>query len=92
MGDVIAVPANSFHDQKWREGDRMRFSDHDLTLHVMTELSGKRKSEGGTSLPDRVEETTRVVIHIATLATDGNTWMRREEMHRVKPQWGRPFE
>ena len=35
----------------------MSFVDLDLTLYARAELSGRRRSEGGTSLPDTVEAT-----------------------------------
>ena len=63
------------------EEDLMRFSDLDLTSYARTELSGRQSSEGGTSLPDRVEETMGVIMHMATLATDENTQMGREALH-----------
>ena len=56
------------------------------------ELSGKCMSEGGTSLSDRVEATMGVIMCMATLATDENTLMGREALHRVETQYGRPFQ
>ena len=62
-----------------KKGERhlIRFSDLDLTMYVRTELSGKRRTEGGTSLPDRVEATIGVIMYMATLATDENTRIGR---------------
>ena len=53
----------------------MRFCDIDLTLYARTGLSRKRRSEGGTSLPDMMEPTMWVKKYIATLATDENARM-----------------
>ena len=57
----------------------MLFSDLDLMMYVRVDLSGKRRSEGGTSLPDRAEATMEVIMYMATLVTDENTrmWKRR---------------
>ena len=63
-----------------------------LTVYTRTELSGKRRSEGGTSLPGRVEAMTRIIRYMATLAMDDNTQMGREALHRVEMQWGRRFQ
>ena len=68
------------------------FSDLDLTSYERTELSRGRRSEGGTSLPGRVEAATEVIMYMATLATDDNTRMGTEALHRVETQWGRPFQ
>ena len=46
---------------KTGEGDLMRFSDVDLTSYVRIELSGKSRSEGKTSPPDRVEAIVGVI-------------------------------
>ena len=70
----------------------MIFSDVDLTSYARTEMSGKRRSEGGTSLPDRVEATMGVTMYMATLATDENTRMRTQALFRVETQWGRSFQ
>ena len=70
----------------------MIFSDVDLTSYARTEMSGKRRSEGGTSLPDRVEATMGVIWYMATLATNENTRMGREALFRVETQSGRPFQ
>ena len=74
------------------EGYMMRFSDLDLTSYARIEMSGKRRSEGGISLPDRVEATMGVIMYMATLAMDENTQMGRETLFRVETQWGRPFQ
>ena len=81
-----------FYMTKKGEGDMMRFSDLDLTSYARIDMSGKRRSEGGTSLPDRVEATMGVAMYMATLATDENTWMGREALSRVETQWGRQFQ
>ena len=73
------------------EGDLMRFSDLDMTMYSRTEKSGKRRSEGGTALPDRVEATLGVILYMARLATDGHTKMGRDALGRVESQWGKPF-
>ena len=70
----------------------MRFSDLDLMSYARTELSRKRRSEGGTSLPDRVEETMWVITYMVTLTTDEDTTIRGEALHRVKTQWGGPLQ
>ena len=70
----------------------MRFCDIDLTLYARTGLSRKRRSEGGTSLPDMMEPTMWVKKYIATLATDENARMGREALQRVETQWWRPFQ
>ena len=36
----------------------------------MTELSGKHTSDGRASLPGRVETVMRIIMYMATLATD----------------------
>ena len=59
------------------EGYMMRFSDLDLTSYARIEMSGKRRSEGGTSLPKRVEATMEMIMYMATLATDEDTRMGR---------------
>ena len=82
----------TFYVSRKGEGDLMRFSDLELTSYARTELSRRRMSEGGTSLPDRVEATMGMIMHMVTLATDENTRMGREALHRVKAQWGRPFQ
>ena len=74
------------------ERDLMSFADHDLTMHARTEPSGKRRGDGGTSLPDRVEATMGAVMYMETLATDDNTWVGREALRRVGMQWGRQFQ
>ena len=70
----------------------MRFCDIDLTLYARTGLSRKRRSEGGTSLPDMMEPTMWVKKYIATLATDENARMEREALQRVETQRWRPFQ
>ena len=70
----------------------MRFSDLDLTSYARIEMSGKRRSEGGISLPDRVEATMGVIMSMSTLATDENTRMGAEALHRVETQWGQTFQ
>ena len=45
------------------EGDMARFSDLGLTSYARTEMSGKRRSEGVTSVPDRVEATIGDNVH-----------------------------
>ena len=82
----------TFYMPKKGEGDLLSFSDLDLTPYARTELSWRRRGEGGTSLPDRVEATMGMIMHMVTLATDENTRMGREALHRVKAQWGRPFQ
>ena len=82
----------TFYMSRQGEGNLMLFSDLDLTSYARTELSGRRRGEGGTSLPDSVEEAMGVIIYMATLATDENTQMRREALHRRETQWGRPFQ
>ena len=59
------------------EGDIMRISDLNLTSYARIEMSGKRRSEGGTSLPKRVEATMEMIMYMATLATDEDTRMGR---------------
>ncbi|CAN0566100.1 unnamed protein product, partial [Laminaria digitata] len=85
-GDVIAVHRAVFYRKE------RGFSDLDLTLYARTELSGKWKSEGGTSLTDRVEATLGIIMHMATLAIDEHTRMRQEALHRVETEWGRQFQ
>ena len=70
-----------FFMTKKGEGGLMRFSDLDLTMYARTELSGKRRGEGGTSLPGRVEATMGTIMYMATLAADENTRMGREALH-----------
>ena len=65
--------------QQKRSGDKGEPSSY-----ARAELSGKLRSEGGTSLPDRVEATMGVIMYMAALAADENTRMRREELHRVE--------
>ena len=48
--------------------------------------------ESETSLPDMGEATTGVIMYMATLATDEETRMGREALHRVETQWGRSFQ
>lgn len=55
-GDDITVPWAVFMKYKC-ERDLMGLADLDSTAYARTELSGKRRSEDGTSLPDRVEAT-----------------------------------
>ena len=59
-----------------------------LTVYARTEVSGKSRSEGGISLPGRVEARMAIIKYMATLATDGNTRMGREVPYRVETQWG----
>ena len=73
------------------KGDLMRFSDLDMTMYSRTEKSGKRRSEAGADLPDRVEATLGVVLYMAKLATDVHTKMGREALERGENQWGKPF-
>ena len=82
----------TFYVSRKGEGDLMRFSDLELTSYARTELSRRRMSEGGTSLPDRVEATMGVIMYMATPATDENTRMGRAALHRVETQWERPFQ
>lgn len=44
------------------EGGLMHFSDLDLMMYARKKLSGKRRFEGGTSLPDRMETMLEVVF------------------------------
>ena len=74
------------------EGDLMRFSDLDLNMFSRTEKSEKRRSEGGTALPERVEATLVVIFHMAKLATEEHTKMGREALERVETQWRKPVE
>ena len=77
----------------WKgEGDMIRFSHLDLTSYARTEMSGKRRSEGVTSIQDRIEVTMGEIMYMATLATDENTRMGKEALYRVETQWGRPFQ
>ena len=69
---------------KKADGNSMRFSDLDLTSYARTELSRRRRGEGETSLPDKVEATMGMIMHMVTLATDENTRMGREALHRVE--------
>ena len=73
-----------FYITRKGERDMMRFSDLDLTAYARTEMPAKRRSEGGITLPDRVEATMGVIMYMATLATDENTWMGREALFRVE--------
>ena len=73
---------------KTSERDLVSFTDLDLTLYARTELSEKRRGEGGTSLPDRVEATTGVVMYMAKLAAGDNSRVGREALRRVDMQWG----
>ena len=57
-------------------------------MYATAELSGKRRSEGGTSLPDGVKATTGVILHMQTPATDENTRMGGEGLNWVETQWG----
>ena len=70
----------------------MRFFGLDLMMYARTKLSGFSRSEDGTSLPDRVEATMGVIMSMSTLATDENTRMGAEALHRVETQWGQPFQ
>lgn len=70
----------------------MGFAGLDSTSYARTELSRKRNSEGGISLPDRVEATMAVLMYMTTLATDDDTRMGREEIGRVGTQWGKQFQ
>ena len=56
-GNVIAVSRKFLHDQERRGGCNAFFRPRPLTSYATTELSGRRRSEGGTSLPDRVQAT-----------------------------------
>ena len=82
----------TFYMPKKGEGGLLSFSDLDLTSYARTELSRRRRGEGGTSLPDRVEATMGVIMHMVTLATDEITRMGREALHRVETQWGRRLQ
>ena len=73
------------------EGNLVHVSDLDMTMYLRTENSGKRRSEGGTILPDRVEATLGGILYMAMLATDVHTKMGREALGRVQSQWGKPF-
>ena len=72
-------------------GDLMRFPDLDLTIYSRTEKLGKRRSEGGTALPDRTEAALGVILHMARLAMHVLSKMGREALGRVESQWGKPF-
>ena len=82
----------TFYMSRRGEGDLMRFSDLDLMSYARTELSGRRRGDGGKSLLDRVDATMGVIMYMAPLATDQNTQMGREALHRVETQWGGPFQ
>ena len=70
-----------------------RHREHlDLTLYARTQRSGKHKTEGGTSLPDRLEATLGVIMRMETLATDPHTKTGREALDRVETQWGQKFQ
>ena len=77
-GPQLDSEKGGFWQQK-RSGDKGEPSSY-----ARAELSGKLSSEGGTSLPDRVEATMGVIMYMAALAADENTRMRREELHRVE--------
>lgn len=62
-----------FSMPKQGEGVWCAFSHLGLTMYTRTELLGKRRGEGGTSPPDRVEVTLGIRTHIATLGMDDNT-------------------
>ena len=70
----------------------MRFFGLDLMMYARTKLSGFRRSEDGTSLPDRVEATIGVIMYVATLAMDENTRVGRGALYRVETKWGRQFQ
>ena len=85
---VSLLCSGRFFMNRKGEGDLMRFSDLDMTMYSRTEKSGKRRSEGGAALPDRVDATLGVILYMARLATDVNTKMGRESLGRVENQWG----
>ena len=60
---MSSLCTEAFYMTKKSDGDLMCFSDLDLTLCTRTELSGKRRSEGGTSRPERVEATMGVIMY-----------------------------
>lgn len=70
------------------ERDVISFANLVLSLYARTELSGKVRGEGGTSLPGRVGATMGVIMFMSTLATDDNTRMGRTAISRVETQWG----
>ena len=88
---MSSVCSERFFMNRKGEGDLMRFSDQDMTMYSRAEKSRKRRSEGGTALPDRVEATLGVILYMARLATDVHTKMGREASGRVESQWGKPF-
>ena len=69
----------------------MSFANLDMTSYTSTELSGKRRSAGGTSLPDRMEATMRVIMYMANIATDENARMGRKVLCRGDMRWGQQF-
>ena len=55
-----------------------------MTMYSRTEKSGKRRSEGGTVLPDRVEATLGVILYFERLAANVHAKMGREALGRVE--------
>lgn len=73
------------------ERDLMRFSDVDMTMYSRTEKSGRRRSEEGAALPDRVETTSGVLLYIAKLAPDAHSHIGRKTSEQGENQYGKPF-
>ena len=89
---MVSLFGERFSMTRIGERNMMRFSDLDLTMYSRTEQSAKRKTEGGTSLPDRVKATLGVILHMATLATDEHPRMGQEALDRVEAQLERRFQ
>ena len=81
---------DSEKDGFWQQ--KRRGDQGEPSTYARTELSGKRRSEGGTSLADIVKATMGMIMYMVTLVTDENTRMGREALHPVETQWGRPFQ
>ena len=69
----------------------MSFANLDMTSYASSELSGRRRSAGGPSLPDRMEATMRVIMYMANIATDENARMGRKVLCRGGMRWGQQF-
>ena len=54
----------TFYMSRQGEGNLMLFSDLDLTSYARTELSGRRRGDGGKSLLDRVDATMGVILSL----------------------------
>lgn len=62
------------------EGDLISFFRPRHEHELDGRRGGKRRSEGGAALPDRVKATLGVILYMANLVTDVHTKMRREAL------------